>query len=362
MTHIANMPKKGRDLNHLEDYVFFYGSHGTKEAIDILMDMTSGTHDISIKWDGKVALFYGRDASGVFQMGTRGNWAKDMPATSAQGMHDYIMQTGKGESFRPAMARDLQILFPYLEGSVPLDFSGFVMGDLLFSPCMSPALRTANGIEFTPNQVTYTVNTHSLIGDQINNAVCGMALHVQFPEWKSTKSIPLDNATVQALHTTDVYVTGQNYSPVRPRVGLCVLYQLKALAAKNNQLLDALIAKRLGLSDVSDIIYTFNNQTMRSGGNVLSPAVFFEWLSRSKISNSKQAKLLDMGQNEHQSFSAMFELFNAVAAIKNDIISQLEAGETDIKTSTNGVRGGEGYVSLKHKVKLVPRTTWRPLS
>jgi hypothetical protein len=362
MSHLANMPKKGRDLNHLEDYVFFYGSHGTKEAIDILMDMTNDTHDISIKWDGKVALFYGRDADGVFQMGTRGNWAKNMPATSAQGIHDYIMHTGKGESFRPAMARDLQTLFPYLETSVPKDFSGFVMGDLLFSPELSPAHLTLNGIEFTPNQVTYTVNPHSLVGEQIHTAICGVALHVQFSEWKSADSIPLDNKIVETLRTNDVYVTGQNYSPVTPKVGLCVLYQLKALATKNNQLLDALIAKRLGLSDVSDIIYTFNNQTMRSGGNVLSPSVFFEWLSRSKISNNKQSKLLDMGQNEHQSFSAMFGLFNAVAAVKNDIISQLDAGETDIKTSTNGVRGGEGYVSLKHKVKLVPRTTWRPRS
>jgi hypothetical protein len=167
---------------------------------------------------------------------------------------------------------------------------------------------------------------------------------------------------VTALHTNDVYVTGQNYSHVRPRIGLCALYHLKAQAAKNNQLLDTLIAKRKGLSDVSDIIYTFNNQTMRAGGNILSPAVFFEWLSHSKISNNKQAKLLDMGQTDHQSFSAMFDLFNAVATVKNDIISQLDAGETDIKTSTNGVRGGEGYVSLKHKVKLVPRTTWRPVS
>jgi hypothetical protein len=356
MSRIATMPKKGRDLNHLEDYVFFYGSTGVAEAIDILTDITSHQHDLSIKWDGKVALFYGRDADGVFQMGTRGNWAKNTPVTTAQGMYDYIMGNGKGESFRPAMAQDLRTIFPYLQASVPTDYVGFVMGDLLFSPDLSPKQYVSDKITFTPNQVTYTVPIQSTKGQLIDAAVCGLALHVEFPEWKSATSSIVCPCTVHDFNSSHTYVTGQHYMPDSPRLGACVVYNLQQLAKKNNTMLDNLIARRPGFSDVSDIIYTFTNQTMRSGGNTLSTDVFFHWLASSRISNNKQAKLIAM----KASFPAMFELFNAVADAKNNIISQLDAVNTDITTSTNGVQGGEGYVSLKHKVKLVPRTTWRP--
>ena len=53
MTHISDMPKMGRTLNHLEDLVFFYGSAGIAEIEHILTDLS----DLSIKWDGKVALY-----------------------------------------------------------------------------------------------------------------------------------------------------------------------------------------------------------------------------------------------------------------------------------------------------------------
>jgi hypothetical protein len=360
-SRLVDKPKMGRDLNHLEDLVFFYGSDGAQEAIDILTDMTNDdTHDISIKWDGKVALFYGRDGDGEFMMGTKGNWGRNIPARSPQEIHDYIMTSGKGESFRPPMAKDLQAIFPYLEQSVPNGFKGFVMGDLLFSPNLAPKQKTSDGIAFTPNQVTYTVDPNSEIGRRVANAICGMALHVRYSEWKGTDSTSIGNDTVQQLNTSDVLATGQNYAPTAPRIDPGALKQLKSMTQRYGDLVDQLIAKRKGLSDVSNIIYTFNNQTMRSGGDSVNADVFFNWLETSKVSDNKKAKLSAIAQENPRAFPALFELFNAVAAAKNDIISQLDAGEADIRSSTNGEQGGEGYVSLKHNVKLVPRTKWRP--
>jgi len=360
-SRLEGKPKMGRELNHLEDLVFFYGSDGAEEAIDILTDMTNNdTHDISIKWDGKVALFYGRDDNGEFMMGTKGNWAKSTPAKSPQEIHDYIINGGKGESFRPPMAKDLQEIFPALEASVPTGFSGFVMGDLLFSPTLSPKQQTKGGISFTPNQVTYTVNPNSDIGKRVVNAICGMALHVRFSEWNGNDNAVISNNTVKQLNTNDVLATGQNYAPSAPRLDPSALKKLAALTQRNGSIVDSLIAKRQGLSDVPNIVYTFNNQTMRGGGSVLDTGVFFKWLENSNISLGKQQKLRAIAEEDPYAFPALFELFNAVAQAKNDIISQLDAGEADIKSSTNGEQGGEGYVSLKHKVKLVPRTKWRP--
>jgi hypothetical protein len=360
-SRLAGKPKMGRDLNHIEDLVFFYGSDGAAEVIDILRDMTGDTtHDISIKWDGKVALFYGRDSDGRFGLGTKGNWAKNTPARSAQEIHDYIMTSGKGESFRPPMAKDLQTIFPYLEESVPSGFRGFVTGDLIFSPTLSPKQKSAKGIQVTPNQVTYTVTANSEMGKLFNQAVCGMALHIRFDEWKGTRSAAIDSNTVAQLRSKEVLTLGQTYAPHAPRLDPGAIKRLEAMANKSGPLVDAVIEKRAGLSDVSNIIYTFNNQTMRGGGSDISVNTFFKWLGSSSTSLPKQEKIKAMHEQNPTAFPALFELFNAVQQAKNNIIDQLDSNETDIQSSTNGERGGEGYVSLKHNVKLVPRTKWRP--
>lgn len=359
-SRLEGKKKMGRDLNHIEDLVFFYGTDGAMEAVDILHDLTNDDeHDISIKWDGKVALFYGRDADGVFGMGTKGNWHKNSPATSPGEMHDWIMNSGKGEDFRPPMAKDLQTIFPYLEESVPVSFKGYVMGDLIFSPTLSPKQSTSEGIQFTPNQVTYTVNPNSEVGQAVKNAVCGIALHVRFDEWNGSNSAPVSSDTVQQLRTSDVLTMGQTYAPTAPRLDDGAINQLEALARKNGPLADAVIERRPGLSDVSNILYTAMNQTIRGGGDSMDTEKFFKWLETSKVSANKQAKLRAMHEENPRAFPALFELYNAVQSTKDNIIDQLDAGETDIKSTTNGERGGEGYVSLKHKVKFVPRTKWR---
>lgn len=360
-SRLDDKPKMGRDLNHLEDLVFFYGSEGAMEAIDILNDLTNDeSHDASIKWDGRVALFYGRDENGEFKMGTKGNWAKNIPANSPQEIHDYILNAGKGEDFRPPMAKDFRLIFPYLEASVPVSLNGFVMGDLLFSPVIAPKQMTKEGIQFTPNQVTYTVDQNSDIGKRIAKAVCGLALHVRFDSWNSDNKATISNDTVKLLNSSDVLVMGQSYAAHAPKLNQGTLKKLTAVARKNSRLVDELMQKRKGLSDVANIIYVFNNQTMRGGGNELSTEVFFKWLANSKVSTNKQAKLVAINEENPGAFPAFFELFNAVADAKHEIISQLDANETDIRSSIDGRPGGEGYVSLKNKIKLVPRKSWRP--
>lgn len=351
----------GRDLNHLEDLIFFYGSDGAAEAVDILRDLTDDDrHDLSIKWDGKVALFYGRDADGEFGLGTKGNWAKNTPAHSAQEIHDYIMNAGKGEDFRPPMAKDLATIFPLLEASVPVGFKGFVTGDLIFSPILAPKFKSEGGISFKSNQVTYTVDSNSEIGRAVAQATVGIALHIRFDEWNGSNSATITSDTVKQLRTKDVLALGQTYAPQAPRMDDSAIKRLEAMANKYGKLVDAVIEKRPGLSDVSNILYTFNNQTMRGGGSGVDTPTFFKWLENSKVSAGKQAKLQAMHEENPKAFPAMFELYNAVQQAKDDIINQLHDSEVDIKSTTNGQKGGEGYVSLKHKVKLVPRTSWRP--
>lgn len=354
--------KMGRELNHIEDLVFFYGQDGALEALEILRDLTDDDrHDLSIKWDGKVALFYGRDENGVFGMGTKGNWAKNNPLTSPEAAFEYITTAGRGEDWRQVMGQDFIKIFPLLEQSVPVNFPGYVTGDLIYSPILAPKRKTDAGIEFTSNQVTYTVNPASELGKRVAQTQVGIALHLKFDAWNSSSKAVIGSETVRQLNSDQVLALGQTYAPSAPNLDHSVLNKLEATIRKNGRILDQLISQRPGLSDIPNIIYTFNNQMTRAGkSNSISTEEFFNWLPTSKVSANKQAKLAAINAENPKAFPALFELVRAVGSAKNDIIDQLEDATTDIRASTNGQAGGEGYVSLKHKVKLVPRHRWKP--
>lgn len=360
--HLTEAERKqmGRELNHLEDYVLFYGGEGAQDAINILTDLTNGEgHDISVKWDGKVAIFYGRDENGEFAMGTKGNWAKNTPLKSAEDAQNYIAQGGQGEEWRHVMGQDFYTMFPMLEASVPTSFKGFVTGDVIYSPAMAPKQRTSNGIEFTSNQVTYIADPSSEIGKRIAQTEIGIALHLRFDEWGSKNKAVIGQDTVQQLNSNDVLVMGQSYTPHQPKLDDSAIDNIKALAKRYGTMLDQLVEKRKGLSDIPNILYTYSNQTHRAGGN-LSAEDFFKWLPNSKVSVGKQAKLQAIHEENPKAFAAMFETFNAVQAAKDEIITQIDNAPSDIRAVTNGKAGGEGYVSLRNKTKLVPRKNWTP--
>lgn len=355
----ADRKKLGRDLNHLEDLVLFYGSDGLREAIDILRDVLVREQALAIKWDGKVALFYGRDENGVFGMGTKGSWAKNAPLTSADSAREYIQNGGKGEPWRHQMGQDFAYIFPLLEQSVPQGFNGYVTGDLLFSPALSPKIKSNNKIQFTPNKVTYIVNINSDIGEKINQAAIGIALHLQFPNWKSETKMSIPHDIVVELSSPRVFTIGPTYVPHTPKLPADNLHALELQLTKNGHVIDELIAARAGISDIPNILYTFNNQSVRARSPA-SAAAFFKWLETSAISSGKQAKLNAINAENPTYFKIAFDLYNTVKNLKNSIIDQLDNVDSDIVAMTGDQPGGEGYVDLKHSVKFVPRHKWAP--
>ena len=57
---------------------------------------------------------------------------------------------------------------------------------------------------------------------------------------------------------------------------------------------------------------------------------------------------------------SLFVLVTELMKAKNEVIAELDQAEGDITASTGGKAGGEGYVSTKDAVKLVPRDRWTP--
>jgi len=57
---------------------------------------------------------------------------------------------------------------------------------------------------------------------------------------------------------------------------------------------------------------------------------------------------------------SLFFLVRELMKAKDEVIRELDQAEGDITATTGGKPGGEGYVSGKDSVKLVPRDRWTP--
>ena len=87
---------------------------------------------------------------------------------------------------------------------------------------------------------------------------------------------------------------------------------------------------------------------------------FSTWLSTSKVSANKQAKIAELDQ-QHNALNTIFELVKMIQRLKDDVIDQIEGEQGDI-WDTNG-EGRVRYADSSKKfgnVKLVPRKRWTP--
>lgn len=351
---------KGREFNHLEDLVFFYGLEGAKSVVRILQDWETSQNDLTVKWDGKLSVYYGRNSKGYFVLGTIANWRKNTPCYSGLQIKEHILNTGNGEEWRIKMADDLEQTFAYLEAATPKDFRQFVKGDLLFSPIMAPVKETTDGLQFTPAQVTYTTNRSSDIGKQIEHANVGIALHTVYDGWGHALGLPITDETVSTLNSGDVVALGQTYVPTSPKIHPHLITRIQMEIDRRGDLIDVVVGKRKGLSDMANILYTFINHTSRTTIiHDISRDEFFKWLYTSKVSANKQIKIKLIDEEEPKAFFVFFNLMHMIMDAKNITIYQLNSADTDIKANIGLYNGGEGYMSLKHKVKLVPRHEWR---
>jgi hypothetical protein len=127
--------------------------------------------------------------------------------------------------------------------------------------------------------------------------------------------------------------------------------------------IDTFLESTAGLSDLKDIIYKFVNQTAKAKKlDSIGSKLFFEWLKTSKVSVTKQQKILELNQSNKTALDAIFELVHSIQTVKDDLIEQLEEGHSADIWDTNGegrVRYADESKQFGH-VKLVPRKRWTP--
>jgi len=353
---ILTEAKVGREYQHLEDLVFVHGSSGAVKAADILEKMGSDNSDIAIKWDGYPTMYWGREPDGQFVLVGKNGWGKNK-SYSGDDLKQYITSTGKGEEWRERFGSEMAQIFDTMKAATPSSFRGYVYGDLLYHPG-NPVSQSKGGIQFTPNLVTYTVDPNSALGKRITNSQVGVVVHTKYANFGDSAGQPISNT--QELNSNDAVVLGQTYVTHQPSVDTNAVQAIRQYNKQHAASIDSFLEPRPGLSDMKNIIYTYVNQTSRAGNLKQLEGNFFKWLSGSKVSANKQAKIKAMHDENPNALPAIFSLVKQIMTAKDDIIAQLDDAPADVKQSTKGEKGGEGYVALGSKTKLVPRQRWTP--
>lgn len=352
--NITEATKVGREWQHLEDLVFVDGSQGALQAANILKNLGSGATELNIKWDGRIALYWGREPDGTFVLVGKNGWGKEKHTTPAD-MQNAITTAGKGEEWRQKLGADMAQVFSIMEKNTSPQFRGYVMGDLLWYPG-EPFQMSKQGITFTPNKVTYTVNPTSDLGKRIAQSSVGIAAHLYYKEFGSSDGIALTDVT--GLNGPGAVVLNSRITSYQTKIDTSAVADIINDAKKNGQAIDSLLEPQAGLSDMKGILYTYVNQMSRAGRLNDLATGFFDWLKTSKVSPQKQAKIIAMPQSK--SIPVLFNLVLKVQRVKDDIIAQLDQQTSDITATTDGQAGGEGYAANAEKVKLVPRQRWVP--
>jgi len=356
---LTEAAKVGREYQHLEDLVFVDGSAGALKAADILEKLGSDAGDVAIKWDGNPTIYWGREPDGQFVLVGKNGWGRNK-STSAEDLSRFIQNSGKGveeEPWRADFGAEMAEVFNIMKAATPPNFRGYVYGDLLYSP-RKPFSTTDGAVEFEPNKVKYTVDTNSQLGSRIANSKVGVVVHTKFEDWGGKSSTPIKD--VDELNSSDAVVLGQTYVTHQPKIDTKEVNSIRKRVQVTGKTIDQFLAPVKGLSDMKNIIYTYVNHMTRTQQLKNIETGFFDWLAGSKVSANKQAKIKEMAEQMPKALPAIFGLVKQIMSVKDHIIDQLDDADADVKATTGGNKGGEGYVALGSKTKLVPRTRWQP--
>jgi len=355
---LSEAAKVGREYQHLEDLVFVKGSQGGMEAADILEKLGSDSGDVAIKWDGNPTIYWGREPDGQFVLVGKNGWGRNK-STSAEDLSKFIQNSGKGveeEPWRADFGAEMAEVFNIMKAATPPNFRGYVYGDLLYSP-RKPFSTTDEAVEFEPNNVKYTVDTKSQLGGRIANSKVGVVVHTKFDEWGSKSGTPIKD--VKELNSQDAVVLGQTYVTHQPTVDTKEVDSIRKRVQSSAKAVDAFLKGTQGLSNPGQIIYTYLNQMGKAKNLSQLESNFFNWLKQSKVSQGQQEKLAAL-EEQTGGLTAILGLVKQIMSVKDHIIDQLDDADADVKATTKGEKGGEGYVALGSKTKLVPRNRWTP--
>ena len=347
------LKEEGARIQHLEDLIIFDGSVGGQKTIAKLHQVETSPKSISIKWDGSPAVIFGRNEKGEFVLTDKSGFTAkgyDGRVTNGDDLEKMFLNRAKGEidDSRREFASKMKNIWNTVESVIPEDFRGYLHGDLLW---FSTPQEKDGRLIFKPNTTTYSVDAKSDIGQKIINFDVGIVVHVVIG-LDGNKS----NVDMGQLRAGKTWIMPPVYVTQSPGVDLPEVDRLESYLKSNANSIDKLLAvpAELKMADFRNILYTYINNSVKAGNLDKLGKNFSEWVNSSKLSGPKKERVVQWVQENSDGFEAIFGFIKGVMTTKNKIIKTLDSQPADIEASTNGERGGEGYV-IDKDVKLVNR-------
>lgn len=329
-------------IPHPEDSIFD-GSASAAKYVRGLQEVIANPGEVSIKWDGGIALIFGYTPAGEFFIND-----KYMPegffAKSAKDWEVYDTTMKSSRTARPDLYPKIALVWDGLKAAVTE--RAIFKGDLMSVGELQPQ----NGMFiFSPTTVEYHVPVKSTLGQLIAGKVGILAVH-------QMNGTPWDGKTGLA--------NKGNVAILSPTAGikfkLNTPVQLVGAATKAvtqyGKLSDEFLA---GLQSVAKaaIQKYFNHKITAQTNEEIVP-----WLQHN-ISAQQFKKLV--GENEDgylyvnaQGFEALKAIWNAIYALKTNLAAQLEPQVQGFEQWTGGQKAGEGFVfnsPTAGMIKLVNR-------
>jgi hypothetical protein len=347
------LKEEGARIHHLEDLIIWDGSVGGQKAIAKLHQVETSPKSISIKWDGSPAVIFGRNTNGEFVLTDKSGFTAkgyDGKVTSGDDLEKMFLNRAKDDidDSRRDFASQMKGIWNTVESVIPEEFRGYLHGDLLW---FSTPQSKDDRLIFKPNTTAYSVDSKSDIGKKISNSDVGIVVH-QSIDLEGNKS----GVDMGQLRDGKTFIMPPVYVTQSPGVDLPEVDRLESYLKSNANAIDKLLAvpAELKIADFGNILYTYINNSTKADNLDKLGTNFSEWVDTSKLSEPKKERVVQWVQQNSDGFEAIFQFINGVMTTKNKIIKTLDSQPADIEASTNGQKGGEGYV-VGNDVKLVNR-------
>jgi len=314
--------------------VFRNGSAGIKKAMDIVRHTAADTgKTTTVKWDGKPALIFGRDADGTFVLtDVSGFTARGYNGlfTSPRQVRQHLAARdadaaalGKSATRVQDLAPIYDRLWPLLDAAVPKNYRGFVQGDLLYMS--TPPLEAGNYV-FTPNTIEYKIPARSDVGQRIGASEVGIAMHTRYAEPGAAKE-PIGNVKfnpVPGLLLLEPVYAKENVRPNRE-----LTQQLKTVYSSQGAAIDQLFnpaeLRALQITDLPKLCIDYINSRVGTGfDNLLDD--FGPWLQQ-RVTPKKFRNIVEYLQSPRSNLAGMTAAFAAwglLHDIKMDVLQQLD--------------------------------------
>jgi len=331
---------EGPRIPHPEDSIFAGSDEATKK-IGALKEIIANPGSGSIKWDGGIALFFGRNEAGQFVCADKYMPAKGFYPTSPEQWLQYDQQRGAN---RNDLYARIELIWPGLEAAVG-STQGMFKGDLMWSGQLEPV---DGKYVFKPTTVEYRIPVGSALGKLIAGKVGGIVVHqYNGAPWDGKSG--LTNAGNVAILTPTAGITFTLKNPVK------LVGDAEKAVASQGKLADDFMAGLAGV--VKSALQTYMNKKITKQTN--DPIA--KWL-QSNVSN-KQYQLLVGDNNDgylmqnEAGLNAVFNIWNAIYRLKDNLCQQLEPQVKGFEQWTGGQQAGEGFVfpTSQGLIKLVNR-------